>query len=99
MIRKLISSALLAAAIVGGSFIGTGTASADANPAVCDGIAEAPSYTAYLLDAFVWGKAFNYSPETQARNIVSSVMVFCPWHAPGIKAAATYLSSDGGSNA
>jgi hypothetical protein len=94
MIRKLISSALLAAAIVGGSFVGTGTANATGSPLVCNGIDEAPSYVDYLINAAVWGKAFDWSSSAQAYNIVSAVNAYCPWHAQGIKNAAIYLSGN-----
>ena len=57
MKRKLLSSAVLAAAIAVGSLFGSGSANATPNPAVCDGIATSTSYASYMLDAFMWGKA------------------------------------------
>lgn len=92
MKAKLLSSALLAVAIAVGSLFGAGSANADANPAVCNGIDEYSTYEAYLINAYVWGRAFNYPPSVQARNIVDSAVVYCPWHVPGLRQAASNLS-------
>ena len=91
--RKVFASAVLAGAIAIGSLFGAGSANAIGDPGVCDGIDEAPSYQSYLIDAYVWGVAFNYSPTQQAYNIVSAVETYCPWHLQGIKVAAASLSN------
>ena len=90
--KKLLGAVAVGAALGLGSLTGAGTA--NASPAVCDGIDEAPSYSAYLINAWVWGKAFNASPRAQAATIVSSVLVYCPWHAAGIRAAAASMDGD-----
>ena len=91
--RKVISSAVLAVAIAIGALFGTaGTANATGSINVCYAIDDAPTYQDYLIDAAVWGYAFNWDSSAQAYNIVSAVQAYCPWHLPGIKAAAAALS-------
>jgi hypothetical protein len=97
--RKIVSSAILAATIAIGAVFGTGTANATGSPLVCDAIDRASSYEAYLIDAAVWGYAFNWDTSEQAYNIVSAVNTYCPWHAPGIRAAAYWLSNSSSSAA
>lgn len=91
--RKVISSAVLAAAIAVGALFGTaGTASATPMPAVCNGIDKADSYVEYIIDSWALGVAVHADQTQQAKNIVDSVKVYCPWHLPGIRAAAASLS-------
>jgi hypothetical protein len=92
MLKKIMASAILAGTIAVGAAFGTGTASATGSINVCYAIDEAPTYTAYLIDAAVWGKAFDWDSSQQAYNIVSAVATYCPWHLPGIKSAAAALS-------
>jgi hypothetical protein len=92
MFKKLIASAILGASIVAGSLVGAGSASATGSYLVCNAIDEAPTYEAYLIDAAVWGKAFDWDSNAQAQNIVSAVVTYCPWHLPGIRSAAYSLS-------
>ena len=86
-------AAAVGAALVGLSLAGTGVANATPNSAVCDGVRKASSYEDYLIEAYYLGKAFDYDEDTQAQNIVQSVMLYCPWHAPGLEAAAERLSN------
>ena len=91
--KKIIGSAIVAGAIAVGSVLGTATANATANPAVCDGIDKASSYESYLLGSFAVGEAIGYPPKVQAQNIAESVMVYCPWHKKGLLAAIDNLTA------
>jgi hypothetical protein len=92
MFKKVIATAIMAGTIATGATVAAGTANATGSPSVCDAIDRAPTYTDYLIDAAVWGYAFNWNSSQQAYNIVSAVNTYCPWHAPGIRAAAAALS-------
>lgn len=94
MRQKLLGSVILAGTILFGSLLGTGTANATPSQAVCDGIDKASTYLSYLEQADVMGRLVGYSPSQQAQNIVGSVLVYCPWHADGIRAAAAVLADD-----
>ena len=90
--KKLIAAAGIGAAVALGSLAGAGTASAAGSPSVCDAIDAAPTYQSYLIDAAVWGYAFNWDTNAQSYNIASAVNAYCPWHLPGLRAAAASLS-------
>ena len=92
MFKKVIATAIMAGTIATGATVAAGTANATGSPLVCDAIDRAPTYTDYIIDAGVWGYAFNWDSNAQAYNIVSAVRAYCPWHLPGIKAAAAALS-------
>jgi hypothetical protein len=92
MFKKAIASVIVGGALAGGLIAGTGTANATGSYLVCDAIDRAPTYESYLIDAVVWGYAFNWDASAQAYNIVSAVATYCPWHMSGIQSAAAVLS-------
>ena len=93
MRNKIVASAILAATIAIGSLFGAGSANAIGSPEVCDAIDSEPTYQAYLVDAYLYGRVHGLNPHQQAENIMSAVVVYCPQHLHGIRVAAEQLAS------
>lgn len=83
--------------VAGLAIVGAGHAHATADPAVCDGISKelrsGGNYYGYLINAAAMGYMFDYDTDQQARNIVDSVLEYCPVHAAGLAYAASQLDA------
>ena len=89
----------MAGAAITGVLAAAAPASATLLPEVCTGISNSlavgDGYIGYIIDAAVWGKAFNYDTSAQAQNIMDSVAAYCPAYMPGLVAAAQSVSHSG----
>jgi len=94
-IKRAIAGVVLAGAAISGVVGVAAPANATPNSAVCDGIedhlAAGDGYLGYLVEAFLMGQSMNYDVHAQARNIVESVVTYCPQYGPGIRSAAAQL--------
>lgn len=50
------------------------------------------SYTGYLIEAAMFNVAFGLNTEMQVKNIVDSVVAYCPEHLPGMYVASKTLA-------
>ena len=91
-ITRALTMGAAALALTGAAYAGTAIGHATPMRAVCDGIDESPSYEAYVISSWALGVAVHADQDQQARNILDSISVYCPWHGPGIITAAKALS-------